>query len=158
MSFKQFRWEKQVPYYHWLTWKLLFHGRWHSCPTCHQNLTLTQLNMATLGQAMKQGAMGRRCCCNVWYSGKKSIRLWCYTHARKVSTSVSKSSAGSKFEQHSEKLSEVDDICTRLSEKHSGKYSKDQLRAWAHMIKMGKHHSYDEAPDKPFLEGLKVAM
>ena len=58
------------------------------------------------------------------HSGKKSIRLWCYTHARKVAASVSKaSSTGSKFEQHSEKLSEIDDICTKLSQKHSGKYS-----------------------------------
>ena len=87
------------------------------------------------------------------HSGNRTIRLWCYTHARKaVST---KASSGSKFQQHCEKLSDVDEICAKLSEKHKGKYSKDQLRAWARMINLGKHESYDEAPDKPFWKGRK---
>ena len=73
-----------------------------------------------------------------------------HTHAEKCSTGVSKASSGSKFQQHSEKFSEVDEICAKLGEKHKSKYNKDQLRAWAHMIKMGKYESYDESPDKPF--------
>ena len=91
------------------------------------------------------------------HSGNRTIRLWCYTHActRKICTGKSKASSGSKFEQHSEKLSDVDEICAKLSEKHKGEYSKDQLRAWAHMINMGKYESYDEAPDKPFWKGRK---
>ena len=89
------------------------------------------------------------------HSGNRTICLWCYTHARKVSTGKSKASSGSKFEQHSEKLSDVDEICAKLSEKHKGEYSKDQLRAWAHMINMGKYESYDEALDKPFWRGRK---
>ena len=89
------------------------------------------------------------------HSGNRTIRLWCYTHARKVSTGKSKASSGSKFEQHSDKLSDVDEICAKLSEKHKGEYSKDELRAWAHMINMGKYESYDEAPDKPFWRGRK---
>lgn len=89
------------------------------------------------------------------HSGNRTICLWCYTHARKVSTGKSKASSGSKFEQHSEKLSDVDEICAKLSEKHKGEYSKDQLRAWAHMINMGKYESFDEAPDKPFWKGRK---
>ena len=36
-----------------------------------------------------------------------------------------------------EKLSDVDKLCAKLGEKHKGEYSKDQLRAWAHMINMG---------------------
>ena len=35
--------------------------------------------------------------------------------------------------------SDVDEIGAKLSEKHKGEYSKDQLRAWAHTINMGKY-------------------
>ena len=89
------------------------------------------------------------------HSGRKCVRLWCYTHVRTASASVTKSGSGPKFEQYTEKLSEVDEISAKLYEKHKGKYSKDQLRAWAHMIRMGKYDSYDEAPDKPFWQGRK---
>ena len=87
------------------------------------------------------------------HSRNRTICLWLYTHARKVCTGKSKASLGSEFEQHSEKLSDADKIC--LSEKHKGEYSKDQLRAWAHMINMRKYESYDKAPDKPFWKGRK---
>ena len=53
------------------------------------------------------------------HSGSRTIRLWCYTHVCKaVSTWKSKASSGSKFQQHCEKLSDVDEICAKLSEKH----------------------------------------
>lgn len=34
-----------------------------------------------------------------------------------------------KFEQHV-KLSEVDEVCTKLEEKHKGVYNKDRFRTW----------------------------
>ena len=38
-----------------------------------------------------------------------------------------------------------------LEEKHeSGKFSPEQIRAWAHMLHLKKHASYEEPPDKPF--------
>lgn len=37
-----------------------------------------------------------------------------------------------------------------LQKKHSGKYTDQQLRTWAHLIQMKKHPSYDKAPNKPF--------
>ena len=78
------------------------------------------------------------------HSGNRTICLWCYTHARIwiVCTGKSKASSRSKFEQ---KFSDIDEIC----EKHKGEYSKDQLRAWAHMINMGKYESYNEAGSVP---------
>ena len=57
-------------------------------------------------------------------------------HTKSAPVNLSKASSGSKFEQHSEKLSDVDEICAKLSEKHKAEYSKDQQRAWAHMIKV----------------------
>jgi len=34
-------------------------------------------------------------------------------------------------------------------------YPIEILNAWAHLIKIGKHHSYDEPPDFPFFKKLK---
>lgn len=52
-------------------------------------------------------------------------------------------------------ISEVKEIVKKLEEQHRGRYSPEQLRAWAHMIQMSKHDSYDEPPDKPFFRGRK---
>ena len=35
------------------------------------------------------------------------------------------------------------------------KYTLEQLRMWAQMIRLGKHDSTDEPPDKPFWRGCK---
>ena len=45
---------------------------------------------------------------------------------------------------------EVSSIEEKLKEKHSGRYTDEQLRSWAHLIQMCKHNSYEEPPDKPF--------
>ena len=47
-------------------------------------------------------------------------------------------------------MSEVEVILEDLKEKHKTKYSAKQLHAWAHMIHMKKHDSYEYPPDKPF--------
>lgn len=39
---------------------------------------------------------------------------------------------------------------------HEGKYSPEQLRAWSHLLEMGKHDSYEQPPDKPFFRGKSV--
>ena len=31
-------------------------------------------------------------------------------------------------------------------------YTAEQIRAWAHMLQMKKHDSYEEAPKKPFFK------
>ena len=91
------------------------------------------------------------------HSGKKVINLWCYTEkkcsrGKKRSRSHSDEKAGSsKYDFHStKKMALVDDIYEELQAKHKSKYSLEQLRAWAHLLQMGKHESYEEPPDKPF--------
>ena len=64
----------------------------------------------------------------------------------------------SKYESsYLSKLTEVEKNLDKLQEKHeaSGKYSIEQLRAWAHMLNMKKHESYDDPPDKPFFRQSK---
>ena len=56
----------------------------------------------------------------------------------------------SRYDTHVDKMAEVAIIEDELQEKHSGKYTDQQLRSWAHLIQMKKHSSYDEPPDKPF--------
>ena len=77
-------------------------------------------------------------------SGNRTIPTHACTKA--VSTGKCKAYLDSRT------LSDVDEICAKLSEKHKEKYSKDQLRVWAHMISMGMYESYDEAP---FWKGRK---
>ena len=101
------------------------------------------------------------------HKGKRQVNLWCYTQ-KKAKTSTGKkrprsSSAdsdekkgGSKYQAHSsKKMASVDGIYEKLQEKHKGKYSPEQLRAWSHLLEMGKHGSYNEPPDKPFFRGRK---
>ena len=41
-----------------------------------------------------------------------------------------------KAELLTQKMSEVDEIVTKLSEKKSGNFTVEQLRAWAHLIQL----------------------
>ncbi len=57
----------------------------------------------------------------------------------------------SSYQNHLSKVAEVDSIVDELEKNNtSGQFSPEQLRAWAHMIQLNKHVSYDEPPDKPF--------
>ena len=100
------------------------------------------------------------------YQFKTTIKLWCYTEEVKSKskkkgakskavegkTGESKTKSGSKYEaMHSE----VDDTYEELMKRHQGKWSEDHLRTWAQMIRLKKHHSLDEAPDKPYFRGRK---
>ena len=54
------------------------------------------------------------------------------------------------YQNHLSKMAEVDCIVDKLEKKHdTGKFSPEQIRAWAHMLHFNKHSSYDEPPDKP---------
>ena len=52
-------------------------------------------------------------------------------------------------------MSEVELIIEKLKENHENSYSPEQLRAWAHMIHMKRHTSYEFPPDKPFFGKLR---
>ena len=47
-------------------------------------------------------------------------------------------------------MNEVEEIEEELKGKHDCQYSDEQIRAWAHLIQMKKHGSYDDPPNKPF--------
>lgn len=93
---------------------------------------------------------------------KREILLWCYAikpSTSNPSTSSSKrqhspdlqpSRKKTRYDNHTEKMVEVESIEDELLENHDGKYSREQIRAWAHLIQMGKHESYECAPNKPF--------
>ena len=53
------------------------------------------------------------------------------------------------YSTHMKNMAEVEEILEELK-KHADTYTPEQLHAWAHMIQMKKHSSYDLAPSKPF--------
>lgn len=70
---------------------------------------------------------------------------------RHCSSSKKGSSALSKGDLLCQTINEVDEIVSTLSDKHPGStFTVEQFRAWAHMIHLKKHSSYDEPPEKPF--------
>lgn len=95
------------------------------------------------------------------HKGKKEILLWAYSREAE-STSLapppsskrhhSSTDGRGQAENIASKLTEVEEIYDTLSEKHSTTYTVEQLRAWAHLIQMKKHCSYDHPPEKPFFK------
>ena len=82
---------------------------------------------------------------------KREILLWCYpltTTSRKRPLSPSNSdsnSTGTKRNASSQKLHEIEKIVKELQEKHASHYSIEKLNAWAHLLHIGKHDSYETA-------------
>lgn len=56
-----------------------------------------------------------------------------------------------------QKIKDVKDIVKQLEEKHDPKYSVEQFNAWAHMINLKKHTSFDSPPNLPYFRGHKKA-
>ena len=108
------------------------------------------------------------------YNGKKSpIILWVkiaavLPRARKCLTEISDNAGSSSKKQKTQKtsekpprctnyqnhliqMSEVDLIASDLAKKHGeGRYSPEQFRAWANMLQLKKHTSYEVPPNKPY--------
>lgn len=95
----------------------------------------------------------------------KTILLWCYlpdiTQKKHALTSKcrppgSKSSKRAKcVENNGNKADEAKDVLEELRAKHGEKYTAEQLHAWAEMIQIKKHTSYDNPPNYPFFTGCK---
>ena len=49
----------------------------------------------------------------------------------------------------------LEEIYEELQEAHMDDYTPEQLRAWAHLIQMNKHDSYEEPPNKPFFRNTR---
>ena len=94
--------------------------------------------------------------------GKSDVTILCYGcasesvrgrqrqqagHTSSASTSAPKST---RYDSHVDRMVEVSSIEEKLKEKHSERYTDEQLRSWAHLIQMCKHNSYEEPPNKPF--------
>ena len=59
----------------------------------------------------------------------------------------------SKRDGIAKKISQVKEVVQKLKEKHGSLYSIEKLNAWAHMIDIGKHDSYETPPDLPYFRG-----
>lgn len=83
--------------------------------------------------------------------GKRSILLWAYSFVQSTKTKR----VDSTYAAHKESLDEANEKFDELRKKHGNKYTSEQLKVWAQYIRLGKHDSTDEAPDKPYWKGRK---
>lgn len=83
---------------------------------------------------------------------KHGILLWAYSF---MNSSTKTKKMDSTFAEHMKSLLDADEKYDELCEKHGNKYTLEQLRMWAQLIRYGKHDSTDEPPDKPFWKGHK---
>ena len=91
-------------------------------------------------------------------SSTKEIMLWCLelpTNSNTKPRSVDKSKDTAKKSVIAFKICEVEEMVKKLSDKHGSKYSVEQLNAWAHLINVKKHDSYEHPPDLPYFRGFK---
>ena len=96
------------------------------------------------------------------YQGKKEITLWVYTSKKpndlpkkgkkRTHSPGEAHSKQARTATHTEKMEEVEKILMELKEKHTGTYTEEKLRAWAHLIQMEKHTSYTYPPDMPYFK------
>ena len=106
------------------------------------------------------------------HPNRNEILLWCYTCEQPGSKTQPTRKRSASKDQHREgedgpakakakcqscanKISEVEAIVKQLQEKHDSQYTVEQFNAWAHLLHMGKHGSYDSPPDLPYFRGYK---
>ena len=91
------------------------------------------------------------------------IRLWCLCETKDNAVAVDTKKHGRENEEGEplssakrgtcqQRMQAIEDIVDKLREKHEGEFSIEKLNAWAHMIHMGKHASYDNPPDLPYFK------
>lgn len=99
------------------------------------------------------------------YNGRKSINLWLKPNfGKKRPTSCLESDADtsmasqtkkkSRAESQLDKMDELQKIVAKLKERHKetkySSFTQAQFHCWASTIQLGKHHSYEDPPSKPF--------
>lgn len=97
------------------------------------------------------------------YEGKHETILWCFLTLPPQATrqcvkrpregdtaSAQNKPKGSRYEQHVDKMMQVKQIEEQLQEKHSGQFTPEQIRAWAHYNQSGKYDSLEVYPNLPF--------
>lgn len=95
----------------------------------------------------------------------REILLWCYMKkdgeddppgkSRKRPLSQVDNDSAPKRTPSAQKLQEVEKIVKELQQKHASNYSVEKLNAWAHLIHLGKHNSYETPPNLPYFGGKK---
>ena len=58
----------------------------------------------------------------------------------------------SKYNMQVQKMNELEEIVEELSKQHGDEFTVEQIWAWAHLLQMKKHDSYDSPPQKPFFK------
>ena len=90
------------------------------------------------------------------YHGKRQITIWCTGKLNPATTITSKKRAHQVEEgtidimpkaKTAKIMLEVQVIMKKLQDKHGSKYSIKQYSAWAHMLQIESHKSYEEVPD-----------
>ena len=95
----------------------------------------------------------RKFCSGVARLVKMTVRS---VQAKKDNHSTHSSASKRKRPDPNEgKQDAVKGIVDKLREKFGNKNTPEQYHAWAQLIQLGKHSSYDEAPDYPFFADSK---
>ena len=93
------------------------------------------------------------------YKDKREIIFWFFGNKDVIKSKKRPRSPGGgeptkrathQSDAHKEKMEKVDQILEKLKSKHCS-FSEEKQRAWAHLIQMQKHSSYDP-PDMPYLK------
>lgn len=104
------------------------------------------------------------------FSGKREILLCCWYGTGTKSVVVEddddgienivqnpvpvRSKRSTKSDAIAQKINDAEEVMNTLAKIHKN-YTSEQLSSWAHLIQMGKHHSYDNPPDYPYFKGNK---
>ena len=82
-------------------------------------------------------------------STTNDIMLWCFMELPKKSNKRLIPDNGkdtAKENAIASKICEVEEVVKKLRDKHGSKYSVEQLNAWAHLVNVKKHDSYEHPP------------
>ena len=98
------------------------------------------------------------------YKKKLDIMLCCNAVLPENSFSEDKTLTSRKRKHPDAEVSKVNpssgcsvkEVVEKLKEKHGSKFTIEKINAWAHVIDLGKHSSYDEPPDLPYFGRKKT--
>ena len=95
------------------------------------------------------------------HQGRKQIVLWMKVLRRGIKrplrvnddeNKTPKRQSPGNYQGHLQKMTEVQLIYEELEKHHGDSFTKEQLMAWAHMLNIKKHDSYNTPPKKPFFK------
>ena len=84
---------------------------------------------------------------------KNCLLYTCLSVSTLKENSITKKSChrSTNYDQHLNKMKEIQLVVEELKERHGeSSFTNEQLTAWAHMLQIKKHDSYDTAPRNLF--------